>query len=364
MNMNYFKYLTIVMLALMTGCNNFDSFVVTEKPYVNQTSVQLYIGEHAGDRNTIQLVSSPLGKSYVWSSQDPAVVTVTQTGLLTAVGEGITTVTIASDDDQMVVDVNVKEFIPLTGFTLSTNEVIAYWQTSTPIFVTYIPDNATDVNLEWSSSDRGVAEVYSNGLVKTLATGRAIVTAKYGDLKQTISVWVPVTPEKMDKSGWSIPGYNSNSDEGTIGYSSQQRSDGGGVPSIIDDNLSTYWHARYSGSGSNYPHWFIIDLGEEVTIAKVSMARRTGDNRGQKGYQVFTCTESGAVNLNDPTTWEWNDQGEYSFDSNKDGHQEVSLPIREQQYPAARYVKIYIADKYRGSNNYAMVGDFSVYVSQ
>lgn len=362
--MKYFNYLGIIIPAIMAGCNNFDSFVVTEKPFVNQTSVQLYIGEHTGDRNSIQLVSSPPGASYVWTSQDPSVVTVDQTGLVKAVSEGITSITVASKDDQTVIDVNVKEYIPLTGFTLSTNEIIAFWQTTTPVFVTYIPDNATDVNLEWTSSDHRVATVYSNGLIKTLEEGRATVTAKYGGIEQTVNVWVPASPIKMDKSGWKIPGYNPNSDDGTIGYSSQQRSDGGGVPSIIDDNLDTYWHAKYSSPASNYPHWFIIDLGEEVSIAKVSMARRKGDNRGQKGYQVFTCTEAGATDLNNPTTWAWEDQGDYAFDSNKDGHQEVSLPIRQQQYPIARYIKVYIAGKYRGSNNYAMVGDFSVYISQ
>ncbi|WP_298646880.1 Ig-like domain-containing protein [uncultured Proteiniphilum sp.] len=346
------------MLAIMAGCNNYDSFVVTEKPYVNQTSVQLYVGEHAGDRNTVQLVSSPSGKSYIWTSQDPSVVTVNQTGLLTAVGEGITTVTVASADDQIIIDVNVKEYIPLTGFILSTHSVISFWQNTTQVFVTYIPDNATDVNIEWTSSDREVAEVYSNGLVKTLEEGRATITAKYGDIEQTVDVWVPAPPMKMNKSGWSIPGYNPNSDDGTIGYSSQQRSDGGGIPSIIDDNLNTYWHARWGGTPSKYPHWFIIDLGEEVTIAQVGMARRTGDGRGQKGYQVFTCTENGAVNLNDPTSWDWEDQGDISFDSGKDGIQIQPL----SKFPIARYIKVFIAEKYRGSNDFAMVGDFSVYI--
>ncbi|MFV0419131.1 MAG: Ig-like domain-containing protein [Dysgonomonas sp.] len=358
MKMKYLRYLGIIILSVMTGCNNFDSFVVTEKPFVNQTSVQLYIGEHAGDRNTVQLVSSPAEASYVWTSQDPSVVTVDQTGLLTAVGEGITSVVVASKDDQTVIDVNVKEYIPLTGFTLSTSSVIGFWQTTTPVFVTYIPDNATDVNLEWTSSDRKVAEVYSNGLIKALEEGRATITAKHGDIEQTISVWVPAPPVKMKKTGWSFPGYNANSDDGTIGYSSQQRNDGGGVRSIIDDDLNTYWHARYSSPASKYPHWFIIDLGEEVTIAQVGMARRTGDNRGQKGYQVFTCAESGAVNLSDPTTWTWENQGEITFDANKDGIQIQSL----SKFPVARYVKVYIAEKYKGSNDFAMVGDFSVYI--
>lgn len=356
--MKYLKYTSIVIVAILAGCNNFDSFVITEKPYVNQTSIQLYVGEHAGDRNAYQLVSGPLGKAYEWTSQDVNVVTVDQSGLVKAVGEGITTITIASDDDQVVVDVTVKEFIPLTDFALSTHNVIDFWQNTTHVFVTYFPENATDPSLEWTSSDDRVAKVYSNGLIKTLEEGRTTVTAKYGDIEKTVDVWVPAPPVKMSKARWSIPGYDPDSNHGTIGYSSQHRSDGGGVPSIIDDDLATYWHASYSNPNSSYPHWFIIDLGEEVTIAQVGMSRRTGDNRGQKGYQVFTCTEEDAVNLEDPETWNWVDQGETSFDSGKDGIQLNSLSA----FPVARYVKVFIADKYKGGNNYAMVGDFSVYI--
>lgn len=356
--MKRFKYLFISLLAIITACNSFDSFVVTEKPYVNQTSVQLYIGEYAGDRSSIQLMSSPIGKNYVWASQDPTVVTVSQAGLLTAVNEGITTVTVSSDDDQMVVDVNVKEYIPLTGFTLSTQSVIGFWHTTTQVFVTYIPDNASEKNIEWTSSDQSVAGVYSNGLIKTLEEGRATITAKYGNITQTIDVWVPKPPVKMNKSGWSFPGYNSASANGTIGYSSQQIGDGGGVAAIIDESLSTYWHARYSSPASSYPHWFIIDLGEEVTIAQVGMARRSGDARGQKGYQVFTCIEDGAADPTDPTTWNWVDQGDIVFDSGTNGIQIQTL----SKFPMARYVKVYMDEKYKGDNDYAMVADFSVYI--
>lgn len=360
MNMKYYKYVMIVMLALMAGCNKFDPFLVTEKPYVDQTSVQLYVGEHAGSRNTIQLKSSPEGRTYQWTSQDPSVATVTQSGVLTAVSEGITTVTVASADDQIVVDVNVKEFIPLTDFTLSTNSVIGFWQDKTQVFVTYTPANATEVNIEWSSSNHGIAEVYNNGLIKTLEEGRATVTAKFGDITHSVDVWVPSPPVKMSKANWKFPGFNPNSDDGTIGYSSQQRNDGGGIAAIIDESLSTFWHARYGGAGSNYPHWFIIDLGEEVTIAQVGMGRRTGDSRGQKGYQVFTCLADGAVDLTNPNTWNWQDQGDIPFDASKDGIQIQPLSA----FPTARYVKVFIADKFRGSNNYAMVSDFSVYIFQ
>ncbi|WP_160111148.1 Ig-like domain-containing protein [Dysgonomonas sp. Marseille-P4361] len=352
--MKYLKYLYIIILTVMIGCDDFDPLVTTDKPYVNYTSINLYIGEGAGDRNSLQVEFSPTNATYTWESQDPSIVTVDQNGLVKAVKEGFTTITVASKDDKTTIDVTVKEYIPLTGFTLSTNVVIGSWQALNKVFLTPIPENATMTDVEWTTSNNEVAMVYSNGVIKTLAAGSATVTVKGGGKEEQITVLVP---EKMSKEEWSIPGYDANSNEGTIGYSSQQRSDGGGVPSIIDEDLSTYWHASYGSPNSNYPHWFIIDLGRETTIAQVSMSRRKDDNRGQKGYQIYTCKESNATDLNDPTKWVWEDQGEFSFNPKINGSQMQAL----NNFPRARYIKVYIAEKFKGENNYAMVGDFSVY---
>ena len=60
----------------------------------------------------------------------------------------------------------------------------------------------------------------------------------------------PVPAVKIDRSNWSFPGYNANSSDATIGYSSQEAigegdKDGlknGRVTSMIDSSLNTYWH--------------------------------------------------------------------------------------------------------------------------
>lgn len=356
--MKYLRYLSIIILTVIAGCDKFDEFVVTEKPYVDQTSVQLYIGEHAGDRSSVKLTSSPDDAAYVWTSLDPSIATVDQTGLVTAVAEGFTSIILASKDDQTTIDVNVKEFIPLTGFTVSANVVIGSWEALNRVYLTPIPENATETNIEWTSSDENVAMVYSNGMIKTLGVGRAVVTAKGGGHEEKIEVFVP---SKMSKDGWNIPGYNPDSDLGTIGYSSQATNEGAAnkVVAIIDNDLNTYWHARYGGSGAtDYPHWFIVDMGKDITLAQISMAKRNNNEKGQKGFQLFTCSESGATDLDDPTTWTWEEQGDFSFNPKKNGDQ--MYPI--MNVPTARYIKVYMGEKHKGTDKYAMVADLSAYV--
>ena len=106
----------------------------------------------------------------------------------------------------------------------------------------------------------------------------------------------PIPAVKFDRSNWSFPGYNENSSDGTIGYSSQEAigegdKDGlknGRVASMIDGSLNTYWHASWKTPSTSYPHWFILDMGKEVTIASVELTRRQGDARGQKGQIIYT----------------------------------------------------------------------------
>jgi len=359
MKMKYLRYLPcIIILTVMAGCDDFGSFKVTDKPYVNQTSVELYVGEDAGDMGSVQLTTSPAGAGYEWTSLNTSVATVDQTGLIKAVGEGMTSVVLASKDDQTNIDVRVKPYIALTDFTLSTELIIGYWQLMTKVYTTIAPENATNSNIEWTSSNGNVAVVYSNGMVKTMDYGRATVTAKAGGFTKTIDVLVP---EKMSKEGWSIPGYNPDSDLGTIGYSSQATNEGdkNKIVAILDDDLETFWHARWGGSGgTDYPHWFIVDLGKDVSLAQVSMTRRLGNNNVQKGYQILTCNESGATDLGDPTVWAWEDQGEYSFDPDTNDAQIQAI----MKVPTARYIKVYMDTKFKGRGNYAMLADFSVYV--
>ena len=114
----------------------------------------------------------------------------------------------------------------------------------------------------------------------------------------------PIEAVKIDRSNWSFPGYNAGSNDGTIGYSSQEAQgegdqDGlknGRVISMIDSSLKTYWHASWKVA-SDYPHWFILDMGKDVTVASVELTRRQGNAKGQKGQIIYTCADADALDI-------------------------------------------------------------------
>lgn len=169
---------------------------------------------------------------------------------------------------------------------------------------------------------------------------------------------------QIDKAGWSVPGYNANSSDGTIGYSSQEAvGEGkvnGRVACLFDNNLSTFYHSRWKGDGGALPQWFIIDLGKDYSLAQIEFfARQDGNGwKGQKGHQIFVCADKDAVDKGDPTSWGWKDCGEHSFDpANKKGQ---IIDLSPYQV-TARYIKVYISEKFRGNGVYAFLSEINVF---
>lgn len=169
---------------------------------------------------------------------------------------------------------------------------------------------------------------------------------------------------QVDKTTMSVPGYNADSSDGTIGYSSQEAvgegKTNGRVVCLFDNNLSTFYHSRWKGSGGALPQWFIIDLGKDYPLAQIELfARQDGNGwKGQKGHQIFVCSDKDAADKNDPTSWSWKDCGEHSFDpANKKGQ---IIDLSPYQV-TARYIKVYIAEKYRGNGVYAFLSEMNVF---
>ncbi|MDR1882620.1 MAG: DUF4959 domain-containing protein [Prevotella sp.] len=177
---------------------------------------------------------------------------------------------------------------------------------------------------------------------------------------------VPLVEIKIDKSRWSIPGYNPNSAAETIGYSSQAINEGTAnkAIAIIDDNVtSTFWHASWSNPSTVYPHWIVVDMDREVTISRVELVRRPNRtsesqyNEFQTGQQILTCTEAGATDPDNSKVWAWEDQGSSSFDRSTSNPTSVRL----SKNPKARYIKLYFDASVKGTSNFAQLGEITVY---
>ena len=135
---------------------------------------------------TVQLTATVLpenatDKSVAWSVSDPEIATVDENGLVTAVAVGTATVTATASSGltaECVVNVIPT---PVESITLSLdNAIMRLWETVT-LTAEVTPADATDRTVVWSSSDNGVADVDSEGIVTATGIGTATITATAAD---------------------------------------------------------------------------------------------------------------------------------------------------------------------------------------
>ena len=143
-------------------------------------------------------------KTITWDSTEPSVATVSDTGLITAVGKGSTKITAKVAGFTATCDVTVGiglKSISLNETTLNLNK-----GDNSTLVVTYNPTD-TDVDkstLAWSSSNTAVATV-NNGEVSAVGAGDAVITAKIAGKIATVNVHVEVPLNSISiKSATSI----------------------------------------------------------------------------------------------------------------------------------------------------------------
>ena len=148
----------------------------------------------------------------VWSSSNESVLTVDANGLVTAVGDGTASITATVDGvcattDAITVTTPV---VKVSGVKLSAaNLKLAVGGEPSTLTATVEPDNATNKNVSWSSSDPTVATVVA-GVVTPVKAGAATitVTTEDGDHSAACKVTViqPATGITLDKQKVALVG--------------------------------------------------------------------------------------------------------------------------------------------------------------
>lgn len=124
-------------------------------------------------------------KSVAWSSNHPEVATVSN-GTVTAVAQGTATITATAGDKSASCTVTVSTAnVAVTSVTLDKTSLDLAVNGTYTLKATVAPNNASNREVTWSSSDATVAKVEGEGKVTALKDGTATitVTAKDGSEK-------------------------------------------------------------------------------------------------------------------------------------------------------------------------------------
>ena len=118
-------------------------------------------------------------KTVTWKTSDKNVATVSENGLVTAVGGGDATITCtAKDGSNVKATCKVTVTVPVSGIQLSqTSAALTVGDTLT-LTKTIYPSDATNQAVTWTSSSDAVASVDSNGKITAKTAGSAVITCK------------------------------------------------------------------------------------------------------------------------------------------------------------------------------------------
>lgn len=179
---------------LSAYCNvNVGDYVSSITIYKSKSST--YVGESI----VLSAVVDPptaLNQNVSWHSNNPEIATVSQNGRVYGIGVGTATITATATDGSGVsascaipVEKHVESItLDITNIELFPNDVVQ-------LNATILPEFGTNKNLKWSSSNSSIATV-SNGLVRGIKPGHAIITAKATDGSNvTATCEVTVIPE-------------------------------------------------------------------------------------------------------------------------------------------------------------------------
>jgi hypothetical protein len=332
--------LYIILAGMLSGCSKYPDYEVTQTPYVNYTSLELYVGETQGlDSRYIeeaqrrgmflegkaQALASPNNINYSWRSDDQNIAKVSQTGLIEGVSEGLTTIYCSSEGlEDARIDIRVRRYVPCTGFRLSRDNVMLFPKGNIRVYVYPEPEDATGPEF-WTSPNPGIATAFQDGVITANNLGITSVSVKVGNVEKSIAISVP-NLEICDKTNWTVVAY------------SDAHTEGGGINSIIDGNYASnnYWHSMYSPNAA-LPHWAIIDMKEPQTVARIVTRRR--NNGDTKTIEYYLGDEADA----NSATWKKVTQGSYPQGQSS----VIDLMLDATESLNGRYLKLIVSDSYR-----------------
>ena len=131
-----------------------------------------------------------------WQSSNPDAVSVSEEGLVTALSVGEALITVTTEDGGFTAGcaVTVAEpRIPVTGVTLDAESLELLTLETRQLTATIAPDDASNLNLSWESSNPDAATVSDGGLVTAVGAGETLITVTTEDGGFTADCAVTVT---------------------------------------------------------------------------------------------------------------------------------------------------------------------------
>ena len=268
----------------------------------------LSIGEEA-QLNVNYTPSNTNMKDVTWQSSDTSIATISNKGLVTALKEGTATIsaTVKGENNNLIKDsitITVKS-VPVTGISLSNTSIELAINKTSKLTANILPNNATNKNVTWTSSNNSVATV-KDGTNTCNSAGSAIITAttEEGNFKAICNIEV----KDVVLDDYTIMIYMCGSDL-------ESASDGGlatdniteilsvknmpdNVNIIIETGGAKKWKSTYGISANYLQRWHVENnkLVKDAQLTKASMGlSSTFQSFMEWGLTEYPANQTGVV---------------------------------------------------------------------
>ena len=256
----YFNQVLSVFLLILgivlTSCTGDIAPITVSSVTLDTTSMTLI----EGDSQTITATISPSdaeNKTILWISSNSSVASV-RGGVVTAIAPGTATITAKTEDGAKTATCKVTvvaKVYPVTGVSLDkTSASLTEGETIT-LTATVNPDNATNKNVSWKSSNSSVASVV-DGKVTALKAGTTTITVTTEDGNKTATCNITVNAKVYPVTGVSL---NKTSAEVVVGNK---------LTLVATVKPSNAHNKNVSWKSSNTSVATVSNTGEVLALAK------------------------------------------------------------------------------------------------
>lgn len=197
-------FITVESGKIKTKC----SVTVKEVPSVNVAFEQSFFAMEKGQKMQITAVMSPLNSTdnCEWSSSAPEIVSVNDSGMLTALKSGQAQITVITETKKTATcQITVKD-LSITQIELSNKTLYMNQGESKQLKASVTPYDTNQI-ITWQSSDEEIVSVDQTGLIQAKKMGSAtIIASAPSGIEATcrVSVRTPVKNLSLDKTTVTI----------------------------------------------------------------------------------------------------------------------------------------------------------------
>ncbi len=191
----------------LTVTKDVEEKVPVESLIIDKTEVSMNIGDSDKLNVTFEPFNTTDSHKILWTSSDNSIVSVSDTGEITALSAGTAIITAKMGELSVTCQVTVID-IPIESISINKSEISMYINETETLEVIFKPTNTTaDKTVEWSSSNPSIVDVDKNGTLIPKSYGTATITARVGEHTATCKVtviFVQLNSISLDKTELSL----------------------------------------------------------------------------------------------------------------------------------------------------------------